>query len=58
MRIAVAATAALFTFAVGSGAVELAAHGLAFSVFREAGAGETGGSQTDAQFLAQHAHRR
>ncbi len=63
IRIAAIATAALFLFAVGSGATEVALHGFSFFVFRESGAGETGPSVgTDQQFLerqaaAQRAHK-
>jgi len=56
IRVAAAATAALFLFAVGSGAMELVEHGFSFFVFRETGTGETGPSApTDQQFLAQEA---
>jgi hypothetical protein len=41
IRVATAATAALFLFAVTAGTTELALHGFAFFVFRSAGTGET-----------------
>jgi hypothetical protein len=56
IRVAAVATAALFVFAVGSGATELAQHGFSFFVFRQTGTGETGPSApTDQQFLAREA---
>jgi hypothetical protein len=56
IRVAAVATAALFLFAVGSGAMEVAQHGFSFFVFRQTGTGETGPSApTDQQFLAQQA---
>jgi hypothetical protein len=55
MRIATAATAALFLFAVGTGATELGMHGLPFFVFRSGGTGQTQGNETDQQFLARQA---
>jgi hypothetical protein len=57
MRIAAAATAALFSFAVLTGAVEMGLHGFKFFVFRQTGTGETGqpDTKTDQQFLAQQA---
>jgi hypothetical protein len=42
IRVAAAATAALFLIAVTAGTTELALHGFAFFVFRSAGTGETG----------------
>jgi hypothetical protein len=55
MRVATAATAALFLFAVVSAGVEVATFGLKFFVFRTA-VGESGpGVPTDQQFLAQEA---
>jgi hypothetical protein len=40
--VAAAATAALFLFAIVSGATEVALHGFSFFVFRSTGVGETG----------------
>ena len=42
IRVAAAATAALFLFAITAGITELTLHGFAFFVFRSAGTGETG----------------
>jgi hypothetical protein len=42
IRVVAAATAALFLFAVISGATEVALHGFSFFVFRSTGVGETG----------------
>jgi hypothetical protein len=53
MRITACATAALFLFAVATGATELGVHGFRFFVFRSGGTGETAGTETDQQFLAQ-----
>jgi hypothetical protein len=58
MRVAAYATAALFLFAVGTGAMEAGLHGFRFFVFRPGGTGETAGSETDQQFLAQQAAAR
>jgi hypothetical protein len=55
IRIATAATAALFLFAVGTGATEIGLHGFPFFVFRPGGTGETRGHETDQQFLARQA---
>jgi hypothetical protein len=44
VRVAAAATAALFLFALTAGTIEVALHGFAFFVFRSAGTGETGPS--------------
>jgi hypothetical protein len=55
VRVAAAATAALFLFALAAGTTELALHGFAFFVFRSGGTGETAGSETDQQFLAKQA---
>ena len=55
IRIATAATAALFLFAVGTGATEIGLHGFPFFVFRPGGTGETQGKETDQQFLARQA---
>jgi hypothetical protein len=41
IRVAAAATAALFVFALTAGTTEVALHGFAFFVFRSAGTGET-----------------
>jgi hypothetical protein len=41
LRVAAAATASLFLFALAAGTTELALHGFAFFVFRSAGTGET-----------------
>jgi hypothetical protein len=41
IRVAAAATSALFLFALAAGTTELALHGFAFFVFRSAGTGET-----------------
>jgi hypothetical protein len=41
IRVAAAATSALFLFAVAAGTTEIALHGFAFFVFRSAGTGET-----------------
>jgi hypothetical protein len=55
IRVAAAATSALFLFALATGTVELALHGFKFFVFRTA-VGESGpGVPTDQQFLAQQA---
>ena len=42
IRVAAVATAALFLFAIISGATEVALHGFSFFVFRSTGVGETG----------------
>jgi hypothetical protein len=42
IRVVAAATAALFLFAIISGATEVALHGFSFFVFRSTGVGETG----------------
>lgn len=55
MRIATATTAALFSIAVVAAGANIAHFGFKFFTFREAGAGETGGSETDQNFLAQQA---
>jgi hypothetical protein len=55
MRIATAATATLFAFAVVMAGLEIGTFGFKFFTFRSAGTGETGGSETDQQFLAQQA---
>jgi hypothetical protein len=55
MRVAAAATATLAVFAVTAGTTEVALHGFKFFVFRSAGTGETGGTETDQQFLAKEA---
>lgn len=55
IRVATAATAALFSVAVISGAAEIGTHGFKFFVFRAGGTGETAGTETDQQFLAQQA---
>jgi hypothetical protein len=56
MRIASAATATLFAFAVITAAAEVSHFGLKFFVFRSTGTGETGPNPgTDQQFLAQEA---
>jgi hypothetical protein len=55
MRIAAGATASLFSIAVVAAGANIAHFGLKFFVFREAGAGETGGSEFDTNFLAQQA---
>ena len=57
MRVATAATVALFSFAALTGTAELAGHGFKFFVFRQTGTGETGqpDTETDQQFLAQQA---
>jgi hypothetical protein len=55
MRVAAAATAASFLFAVGTGVTELALHGFPFFVFRQGGTGETANPETDQQFLAAQA---
>ncbi len=57
MRVAAAATAALFSVAVLTGAAEMGLHGFKFFVFRQTGTGETGqpDNETDQQFLAQQA---
>jgi hypothetical protein len=44
IRVAAAATAALFLVALATGTTELALHGFAFFVFRAAGTGETSGA--------------
>ena len=55
MRIAAGATVATFSIAVVAAAANIAHFGPKFFVFREAGAGETGGAETDQNFLAQQA---
>jgi hypothetical protein len=55
VRVAAAATSALFLFAVATGATELGLHGFKFFVFRSGGTGETAGTETDQQFLAKEA---
>jgi hypothetical protein len=55
MRIATVATAGLFSVAAITGAAEIGMHGFKFFTFRQGGAGETAGTQTDQQFLAQQA---
>jgi hypothetical protein len=55
IRVAAAATSALFLLAVATSATELGLHGFKFFVFRAGGTGETAGSETDQQFLAQQA---
>jgi hypothetical protein len=53
MRVATYATATLMAFAVLTGAAEIGLHGFNFFVFRGGGVGQTSGSETDQQFLAQ-----
>lgn len=56
MRVATAATAALFSFAVITCATEVGLHGFKFFTFRSGGTGETAPTVgTDQQFLAQQA---
>ena len=55
MRIATGATAVMFSIAAITGAAEIGLHGFKFFVFRGGGTGETAGSETDQQFLAQQA---
>jgi hypothetical protein len=55
MKVATAATAALLSVALISGATELGLHGYKFFVFRQAGTGSTGDQETDQQFLAREA---
>ena len=56
MRIATAATATLFSFAIITAAAEIGMHGFNFFVFRSSGTGETGANPgTDQQFLAHQA---
>jgi hypothetical protein len=55
MRIAAGATAATFSIAVVAAGANIAHFGLKFFVFRESGAGETGGNDLDTNFLAQQA---
>jgi hypothetical protein len=55
MRVATAATVSLFSIALVAAGANIAHFGFKFFTFREAGAGETGGSQTDQNFLAQQA---
>lgn len=56
MRVATAATAALFAVAAISGAAEIGLHGFKFFTFRPGGTGETASTVgTDQQFLAQQA---
>jgi hypothetical protein len=55
MRVATTATVALFSIAVVAAGANIAHFGLKFFTFREAGAGETGGSSSDQSFLAQQA---
>jgi hypothetical protein len=54
-RIAAAGTATLFAVTILAAGAEIGTHGFRFFTFREAGAGETGGTQTDQDFLAQQA---
>jgi len=55
MRIATAATATLLSIGLIGGVSEIASHGFNFFVFRAGATGESGGSETDQQFLAQQA---
>jgi hypothetical protein len=55
MKVATAATAALLSVALISGAAEVGMHGFKFFVFRAGGTGETAGTETDQQFLARQA---
>jgi hypothetical protein len=55
MRVAATGTAALFSIALVAAGANIAHFGLKFFVFREAGAGETGGNEFDTNFLAQQA---
>jgi len=55
IRFATWATATLVLFAVICGATEVGLHGFKFFVFRGGGVGETGGTETDQQFLARQA---
>jgi len=55
MRIATVATATLFAITLLAAGSEIAHFGLKFFTFRESGAGETGGSNFDTNFLAQQA---
>ena len=55
MRIATAATATLLSIALIGGAAEIGMHGFNFFTFRAGGTGETAGTETDRQFLAQEA---
>jgi hypothetical protein len=52
MRIAKYGTATLLLFSVVTGVTELGLHGFKFFVFRAGGVGQTGGNETDQQFLA------
>jgi hypothetical protein len=51
MRIATGATATLLALSVIGGAAQIGKHGFKFFVFREAGVGQTSGSETDQSFL-------
>ena len=55
MRIATAGTVAVFSIAIIAAGANIAHFGFKFFTFREAGAGETGGAETDQNFLAQQA---
>jgi hypothetical protein len=55
MRIATAATVSLFSIAVIAAGANIAHFGFKFFTFRESGAGETGGSDFDTNFLARQA---
>jgi hypothetical protein len=55
MRIATAATVSLFSIAVIAAGANIEHFGFKFFTFRESGAGETGGSDFDTNFLAQQA---
>ena len=55
MRIATAATISVFSIAVIAAGANIAHFGFKFFTFRESGAGETGGANTDQDFLAKQA---
>jgi hypothetical protein len=55
MRVATAATVSLVSIAMIAAGANIAHFGFKFFTFRESGAGETGGSNFDTNFLAQQA---
>ena len=55
MRVATATTVSLVSIAMIAAGANIAHFGFKFFTFRESGAGETGGSNFDTNFLAQQA---
>jgi hypothetical protein len=58
MRIATAATVSVVSIAIIAAGANIAHFGFKFFTFRESGAGETGGSFFDSNFVAQQAAAR